>query len=100
MAGEIWFDAARFATASFDSDAIVRGEAGDYEAAGTLALKGVTVPVTVPFTWLQDGARGSMRGELVLQRLDFGIGTGTWSATDEVAGEVRVRFDVAFTEDR
>ncbi len=100
VTGEIWFDVARFATARFDSTEIARRESGGFEAAGTLELKGVSRPVSVPFTWQQDGARGSMRGELVLQRLDFGIGSGSWTATDEVAGEVRVRFDVAFTEDR
>lgn len=100
VAGEIWLAAALFGTARFASEDIVRLETGEYAATGTLELKGVTVPVTVPFAWREDGDRSSMSGELVLQRLDFGIGTGTWTATDEVAGEVLVRFDVAFAEQR
>jgi polyisoprenoid-binding protein YceI len=36
-----------------------------------------------------------MSGELSLQRTDFNIGTGEWSAGDIIGLEVDVRFEVA-----
>lgn len=95
VAGEAWFDMAGFATATFTSDDISSSGVGEYVAAGTLELKGVQRDVAVPFTWQDDAERGYMRGELTVQRLDFGIGTGTWTATDDVAADVRVSFAVA-----
>lgn len=97
--GDVWLDAAGFSTAHFESENIRADGPDRFLADGTLELKGIAAPVAVPFTWRSDGARATMRGELVLQRLDFGVGAGTWSATDEVAGEVVVRFDVAFDRD-
>jgi len=94
VASAAWFDVTRFATATFASGSIVMLAPGEYEAAGILDLKGVQCPVTVPFLWRDDGDQASMRGELTLNRLDFGIGAGTWAATDEVAADVRVRFEV------
>jgi len=95
VTGVAWLDVAGFATATFTSDDVSMLESGEYTASGELELRGLRCPVTVPFTWRDDGERGSMRGEVSLQRLDFGVGTGTWAATDEVAADVRVRFDVA-----
>jgi len=94
VTGAAWLDVAEFASATFTSDAISMPESGAYLAAGTLELKGVRRAVSVPFTWREEGEHASMRGELSLQRLDFGIGTGTWAATDEVAADVRVGFDI------
>lgn len=96
VTGDAWFDVGAFASASFSSEDISMVGEGRYAAAGTLELKGVRKAVTVPFVWKDEAGRASMQGELILQRLDFNIGTGTWSATDEVAGDVRVRFDVSF----
>jgi polyisoprenoid-binding protein YceI len=90
-----WLDAASFVTARFSSDEIVATRDGRYEAAGTLELKGLTQPVTVPFEWRRDGNAASMRGEVVLRRLDYGIGV----AVEEVGNDVRVRFVVALRKD-
>lgn len=90
-----WLDAASFATARFSSEEIVATRDGRYEAAGTLELKGLTQPVTVPFEWRRDGNAASMRGEVVLRRLDYGIGV----AVEEVGNDVRVRFVVALRKD-
>lgn len=99
VTGAAWFDVTEFAGATFASDEISMLESGHYVAAGTLELKGARRALSVPFTWRDDGECGSMRGELSLQRLDFGIGTGTWASTDEVAADVRVRFDVTLRRD-
>lgn len=94
VVGPVWFDAGNFASARFDSEDIVAREPDGFAARGELVLKGARLPVTVPFTWRLDGETAAMRGMVILRRLDFGIGTGSWESTDEVANEVCVRFDV------
>ena len=70
--GADFFDAAQFPTAAFE--ARIREAGAAYEAAGTLTIKGATIPVTLPFTLLLDGDTARMEGRLTLDRRDFGIG--------------------------
>jgi len=88
-----WFDSGQFAKASFLSDAItaVAGSSDQFIAVGTLKLKGIEQPVTVPFNW---HSNGQMTGELVLKRSDFSIGLGPWASGDQIGIDVRVGFDV------
>ncbi|RMD69929.1 MAG: hypothetical protein D6819_05590, partial [Gammaproteobacteria bacterium] len=92
IAGPEWFDFAHFPKAVFEAQRI-RKKGEGYVAEGRLTLKGVTRPVSVPFTW-EDGR---MRGRVVLWRTDFGIGSGEWAQDATIGFEVEVRFDVAFS---
>ncbi|WP_291731562.1 cytochrome b/b6 domain-containing protein [Leisingera sp. F5] len=70
--GADYFDSANFPTALFKAD--IEKLAEGYQAAGTLTIKGQTVPVTLPFSLdLQDNT-AKMAGTMTLNRLDFGIG--------------------------
>ena len=67
---------------------------GDWTAAGSLTLRGVTRSVPLRFRFLQlpdGGAR--LEGSTTIRRLDFGVGQGEWSDTKWVGDEV----DIAFT---
>ncbi|MFD1912346.1 cytochrome b/b6 domain-containing protein [Halodurantibacterium flavum] len=73
--GADFFDAANHPTARFEADILPDGPDGDsYVARGTLDLRGVTVPVDLPFTLRIDGDRAEMEGALTLDRMAFGIG--------------------------
>lgn len=89
-----WFHAARFPSAKFESADITADGKDHYLAKGTLSLKGVHREVTVPFFWREVGQSASMNGELILNRADFGIGTGAWAAGDPIGLNVKVRFSV------
>ncbi len=77
--GTDYFNAEAHPTARFSAE-IRRAEDG-YLATGTLTIREATVPVTLPFTLALDGDRAEMAGQLVLDRRDFGIGTGTGEGT-------------------
>lgn len=70
--GADFFDAANHATAVFEADLMHASDG--YEAQGTLTIKGNEVPVVLPFTLSVQGDEAQMRGDLALNRLDFGIG--------------------------
>lgn len=67
-----FFDTANFATAVFEADILPATEG--YEARGTLTLRGVTRPATLPFTLVITGDQAVMAGALTLDRRDFGMG--------------------------
>lgn len=67
-----FFDAATHPTATFEAD-IVPADPG-YSALGTLTLRGVAQPVTLPFALTITGDIAVMEGETTLDRRDFGMG--------------------------
>lgn len=67
-----FFDAAAHPTARFTAT-ILPAETG-YVAEGTLALRGATVPVALPFTLALADNSAEMSGNVTLDRRDFGMG--------------------------
>ena len=96
------FPEARFVSTSVSS----RG--GDrYEALGKLTIREVTRDVVLPFTLAiveapgQPGAlRGTARGRIVVNRLDYGVGRNEWAGTGQVANEVTVDLNVVASRPR
>jgi polyisoprenoid-binding protein YceI len=98
---EPWFDVTRHPTARFETTAITQKAAGLYDVAGTLTLRGVTKPVTLPATiriandHAQPGTvRAEATGEIKVSRTAFGIGQGQWRDVSVVGDEVVIRFEL------
>ena len=70
--GKDFFDTATFPQAVFDADIVA--SATGYEAVGTLTLRGVAQPVTLPFTLTIEGDTATMSGSTILDRRDFSMG--------------------------
>lgn len=85
-----WFDTKKFPQANFATTEIRAEGPGAYHAKGNLTIRGVTVPVELPFTLAIDGAVAKMNGKLDLDRGKFGVGQGSWSTGDVVAMRVGV----------
>lgn len=94
IAGAEWFAVAVHPVATFASDSIEAAGEGGYLASGHLELKGIRLPVNVPFSWYESGDRAAMKGELVIDRTRFDVGSGEWATGETIGTEVRVRFDV------
>ena len=95
IAGSEWFDIGRFPVATYKSDSIETDPDGGHVAKGHLDLKGVRLPVTVPFQWTESNDRAEMSGEVVIDRTRFSVGSGEWANDDPIGTAVRVRFSVA-----
>jgi polyisoprenoid-binding protein YceI len=93
-----WFWVAKFARASFVSHAFRPVGGGRYVATGDLTLRGVTRPVTLPFTLAIVGDKAVMNGTTAIDRTAFGVGQGQWKTGDVVATKVTV--NVALTAHR
>lgn len=88
----------RFPTAHFETTSISRKSANAYVATGTLSIKGIARPITLPFTLTISGRTARMTGQAHLSRADFHVGTGTWAKPDPVAYEVTVNIDLVATK--
>ncbi len=92
LRSDSFFDVTAHPKAVFTSRSI-RHRGGDrYEAAGTLAMHGASVPLTLPFTVTIVGARASASGSARINRTAFGVGSGQWADTATIADGVAVNF--------
>lgn len=79
-----WFDSAGFPLARFASTSFSREPGGSYVAEGSLTIRDVTVPVSLPFTLSfsetpDGGTIADMKGALELDRSRFGLGGEDWA---------------------
>jgi polyisoprenoid-binding protein YceI len=95
-AGE-FLAAASESAAHYRSTAFTAKGGDHYEVAAELTLKGVTKRLSHPATVSIAGKEAHARGEVVLQRLDFGVGAAQFPRGDQVGTTVTVRFDLAAT---
>ena len=92
--GPEWFDFVGFPQAEFHAEDIRRVAPGRYLARGVLSLKGAKKELEVPFTWQESANGATIEGELNVERLQFGIGTGEWADGSTIGLGVRVKFNV------
>ncbi len=87
----VWFDAAKYPVATFNSTSMKVLSPNQFEATGKLTIKGKTQEVRVPVQVKTNGTTQTFEGLLKIQRTAFAIGTGEWQDTSLVADEVSIR---------
>ncbi len=90
-----WFGVSQWPEATFAANKIVRATDG-YSANGTLALRGVSRPVTLTFRWTPaaGGKPARLTGSAAVERLAFGVGQGDWQDTAYVGNAVAIQVDI------
>lgn len=86
---EKWLNTEKYPDITFRSTRI-SGNSNGYEAIGDLKLKGVTKQVRIPFTFNPSGNNGLFKGEFVIHREDFGIGSKGGSVGEDVTISLEV----------
>lgn len=87
-----FFDTAEHPKATFTASKFRKTGEGKFVADGTLDLRGVKKPLSLPFSLKIDGDTATARGVTTLDRTTFGVGQGEWASTDEIAAKVKVSF--------
>lgn len=85
-----WFAAGRYPKATFSASSFKALGGNRYLATGTLTMRGVTKPLTLPFTLVITGDVAKMNASVNLNRLAFGVGQNEWKTTEVVPGTVTV----------
>ncbi len=98
------FDVATWPNARFEAEGFRQNGDGDYEANGSLTMRDVTKDVVLPFSLEvapdpdQPGQlRAVAKGELKVQRLDYGVGQGLWEDTSVFGNELVIFIDIQAT---
>ncbi|MFA7457551.1 MAG: YceI family protein, partial [Micavibrio sp.] len=94
ITGPEWFDTERAAAARFETLQFDHLGGDEYLAIGNLTLRGVTMPVKLPFTLVIDGDTARMTAHTTLNRLDFGMGGKGWDDAATVGHDVDVLIDL------
>jgi cytochrome b561/polyisoprenoid-binding protein YceI len=89
-----FFDTASHPKATFTASKFRKTGEGKFVADGTLDLRGVKKPLSLPFTLKIDGDTATARGVTTLDRTAFGVGQGEWASTDQIGGKVKVSFAI------
>ncbi|PZR35148.1 YceI family protein [Caulobacter segnis] len=89
-----FFDTATHPKATFTATKFRKAGEGQYVADGTLDLRGVKKPVSLPFSLKIVGDTATARGVTTLDRTTFGVGQGEWASTDQIAAKVKVSFSL------
>lgn len=89
-----WFDASAHPKATFEATKFVPKGGDTYDAVGTLTIRGISQPVTLPFKLTIADGKAHAAGHLDLIRTKFGVGQGDWATPQWVALEVGVDVDI------
>ena len=85
-----FFNAPAFPKATFVAHGFTAAGPGHYQAQGVLTLRGVSKPLTLPFTLAVQGPQAKMTGQVAINRLAFGVGQGEWAAVTTIPAAVSV----------
>lgn len=80
-------------TASFTSTSVEKTDTG-FAAIGTLELAGVTKDFTINFTFEENNGTAIVRGEAIIQRLDFNVGA-TFADDSSVGREIKLKISIS-----
>ena len=94
ITGAAWFDTAQFPESRYVADKFEKGDGNNYVAIGNLTIRGKSMPVVIPFTLDITGNEARMKGDVMLNRLDYGMGAGEWEDAKTVGHDVQVLIDV------
>jgi polyisoprenoid-binding protein YceI len=92
-----FFAAARFPRATFAATRFRDLGGGRYAADGTLTIKGVAKPLTLPFSLAITGKSAKMTSSVAINRLAFGIGQGQWASTQAIPAAATVNIAISAT---
>lgn len=93
-----WFYLKKFPKAKFTA-AKIRTSGDDYVAEGTLTIKGVSKTVSLPFSLDIKGDAAVAEGSVILNRLDYSLGTGGYYESADLVGH-DVVVDITITATR
>lgn len=94
LQGAEFFGSSPMGRAVFAADGFKPLGGGKFSADGTLSINGVKAPVTLTFDLKVADDKATVKGSAKLDRLALHVGTGQWSATDQIGAEVGLSFSL------
>ncbi|MDX5593633.1 YceI family protein [Pseudovibrio sp. SPO723] len=92
LASDAWFNVAQFENAVFKSETIVPTAGNGFEAQGTLSIRGIELPLTLPFTLSIKDATAHAVATVDLSRTSYEMGKDI--SPETVPDKVVVKLDL------
>jgi len=89
-----FFNVAEHPKATFTATRFEKTGEGRFVARGTLTLRGVSKPLSLPFRLKIDGDTATVTGVTSLDRLAYGVGQGEWQNTETIPAKVSVNISL------
>ncbi len=86
-----YFDVATYPRISLRSVRMTRNNGSNYEGTFALTIKGTTRTVSIPFTFLEEGGKGTFTGQFNLNRLDYKVGGKSLLMSNDVTLQINVQ---------
>jgi len=94
LPGKEWFFVKKFPKAVFSSSDFSKTGENSYEAVGSLSVKGVSHPLTLPFTLTVTADAADMSGQVTIDRTLWNLGSGAWSTDEWVSTAVIIEVKI------
>lgn len=98
-----WFDTENHPAIRFVSNAFKKGDDNQYAANGILTIRGKSEPFFLPFTLVitenETGRTAKMNAEIIVDRLQYGVGQGEWATGQAIGEHVKIAISLTARQD-
>ncbi|NDE89763.1 MAG: YceI family protein [Alphaproteobacteria bacterium] len=94
LPGKDWFNSSAIPFAQLNSTKVRKLSDKKFELTALLTLKDITHEVVLPFSMEDERDAQRIKGELTINRMDYGIGVGTWANETYVKNAVKIKIDL------
>ena len=98
LRGPEFFEIGIFPESRFEAADFRHIAGNEFEGTGQLTIRDRTLPLVLPFSFDTNDAGATLAGEVVISRLEYGVGKGDWQFTDWMDEFVTVRFQLLLTQ--
>ena len=92
LRGPEFFEIDVYPEARFEAGEFRRTADNRFEGMGQLTIRDRTHPLILPFNFDTNDAGATLEGEVVISRLEYGVGKGDWQFTDWMDEHVTVKY--------
>jgi polyisoprenoid-binding protein YceI len=90
LKSDSYFDAAKYPTITMKSVSFKHRSGNNYTGTFELTIKNVTKTVEVPFSYVETGSAATFKGNLQLERSDYGVGGSSLVMSNDVKLDIEV----------
>ena len=98
LRGPEFFEIDVFPEARFDATEFRHIAGNEFEGTGQLTIRDRTLPLVLPFAFDANDAGATLAGQVIISRLEYGVGKGDWQFTDWMDEFVTVRYQLLLSQ--
>lgn len=94
LPGKDWFNSSAMPFAQLIGTKVRKLSDKKFELIGLLTIKDITHEIVLPFSMEDERDAQRIKGEVTINRMDYGIGAGSWANETYVKNPVKIKIDL------